>query len=71
MIIDGITYCFGPSTAMPQFGDRWPDGDDTLGFQAFHVTPEGIEYEFHPLLEVSTRTDGWGPGGHPKPEARN
>lgn len=70
MTIDGITFCFGPSTAMPQFGDRWPDGDDTLGFQAFAVTPEGISCEFHPLTEVSTRTDGWGPGGHPKPEAR-
>ena len=70
LTIDGITFCFGASTAMPQFGDRWPDGDDTLGFQAFTVTPDGIEFEFHPLTEVSTRTDGWGPGGHPKPEAR-
>ena len=68
--IDGITFCFGASTAMPQFGDHWPDGDDTLGFQTFTVTPEAIDFEFHPLTEVSTRTDGWGPGGHPKPEAR-
>ncbi|MCF7689716.1 MAG: metallophosphoesterase [Cephaloticoccus sp.] len=70
MTIDGITFCFGASTAMPQFGDRWSDGDDTLGFQAFTVTPTGIEYQFHPLSVVSQRTDGWGPGGHPKPEAR-
>ncbi len=68
--IDGITFCFGASTAMRQFGDHWPFGDDTLGFQAFTVSPAGIEFEFHPLAEISTRTDGWGPGGHPKPEAR-
>lgn len=64
--IDGITYIKGASTAMKQFGDRWPDGDDALGFQVFTVTPDGIEYEFHPLLRESTRTDGWGPGGHPQ-----
>ncbi len=72
--IDGITYIKGASTAMKQFGDRWPDGDDTLGFQVFTVTPNGIEFEFHPLTRISTRTDGWGPGGHPqgaKRAARN
>lgn len=64
--IDGITYIKGASTAMKQFGDRWPDGDDTLGFQVFTVTPDGIEFEFHPLTRISTHTDGWGPGGHPQ-----
>ena len=64
--IDGITYIKGASTAMKQFGDRWADGDDTLGFQVFTVTPDGIEFEFHPLSRISTRTDCWGPGGHPQ-----
>lgn len=64
--IDGITYIKGASTAMKQFGGRWPDGDDTLGFQVFTVTPDGIEFEFVPLTRESTRTDGWGPGGHPQ-----
>lgn len=68
--IDGITFCFGAATAMAQWTDRWPDGDPRLGFQVFTVTPEAIEYAFAPLATVSTRTDGWGPGGHPKPEAR-
>ena len=63
---DGITYIKGASTAMKQFGDRWPDGDDALGFQVFTVTPNGIEFEFHPLTRESTRNDGWGPGGHPQ-----
>ncbi len=62
---DGITYIKGASTAMKQFGDRWPDGDDTLGFQVFTVSPTGIEFEFHPLTRESTLT-GWGPGGHPQ-----
>ncbi len=67
---DGLTYCFGASTAFAQWADRWPDGDARLGFQVFTVTPSGIDYAFEPLAQVSTRTDGWGPGGHPKPDAR-
>lgn len=67
---EGITFCFGPSTAMPQWADRWADGDARLGFQVFTVTPDEINCTFEPLARVATRTDGWGPGGHPKPEAR-
>lgn len=70
MVIDGITFCFGASTATVQWADHWADGDPRQGFQVFTVTPEGIGYRFEPLTRVSTRTDGWGPGGHPKPEAR-
>lgn len=68
---DGITYCFGPSTAMPQWADRWADGDASLGFQVFTVRPDALDVEFVPLARVSDRTDGWGPAGHPKPEARH
>lgn len=68
--VEGITYCKGPSTTFPQFGDKFADGDDTLGFQVFTVTDDAVELTFVPLERVSTRTDGWGPGGHPKPEAR-
>jgi 3',5'-cyclic AMP phosphodiesterase CpdA len=68
--LDGLTFCFGASTAMPQWADRWPDGDPHLGFQVFTVTPDALDYSFQPLAAVSTRTDGWGPGGHPRPEAR-
>ncbi|MCB1104229.1 MAG: metallophosphoesterase [Opitutaceae bacterium] len=67
---EGMNYCFGASTAFAQWKDRWSDGDARLGFQVFTVTPDGIDYRFEPLSHVSTRTDGWGPGGHPKPEAR-
>jgi 3',5'-cyclic AMP phosphodiesterase CpdA len=66
----GMLHCKGPSTAFPQFGDRFPDGDDTLGFLSFTVTEDAIVPEFTALETVSHRTDGWGPGGHPKPEAR-
>lgn len=55
---------------MAQWADRWPDGDPRLGFQVFTVTPDAITYAFEPLTTVSPRTDGWGPGGHPRPEAR-
>jgi hypothetical protein len=68
--VAGITCCFGSSTAMPQWAGRWPEGDARLGFQVFTVTPDGIHCALEPLATVSTRTDGWGPGGHPKPEAR-
>lgn len=63
----GITYCFGASTSMAQWDDHWPDGDPRLGFQHFTVQPDRIDYAFEPLSQVSTRNDGWGPGGHPKP----
>lgn len=69
--IDGITYCFGASTAFGQWADRWPDGDARLGFNTFTVTPSGLDCHFEPLSRVSTRKDARGPGGHPKPEARN
>lgn len=69
-IIEGITFCFGASTAFSQWGDRWPDADPRLGFNVFTVTPEELKYRFEPLERVSTRKDIRGPGGHPKPEAR-
>lgn len=67
---EGITFGFGASTAFAQWSERWPDGDARLGFQVFTVTDAGITGEFVPLRSLSTRTDGWGPGGHPRPEAR-
>jgi len=69
--VDGIVYCKGPSTAFPQFGDHFPDGDDTLGFLTFTVTEDEVTPEFVPLRKVSKRTDARGPGGHPRPEARD
>lgn len=55
---------FAPATAFPQWGDRWPDGDDTLGFLQFIVGAEGIQSRFVPLRRRSTRR-GYGPGGNP------
>lgn len=71
LTFDGITYCFGAATAFAQWHQRWPDGDAALGFQVFAVTPQGIDCTFEPLAKISTRTDGWGPGGHPKPADRH
>lgn len=67
----GIRFDLAPATAMPQWGERWPDGDDTLGFFEFAVRGREMEKRFIPLERVSTRTDAYGPGGHPRPEARD
>ncbi len=68
---EGIRFDIGPSTAFPQWGDRWPDGDDTLGFLKYDIGDGGIECNFVPLREVSQRKDGYGPGGHPLPHLRD
>lgn len=67
---DGIRFHIGPSTAFSQWGDRWPDGDPTLGFLYFEVNEGGIDEAFVPLEQVSAK-EGYGPGGHPTPEQRD
>ncbi len=67
---EGIRFDIGPSTAFPQWGDRWEDGDDTLGFLNYEVTDDGIVHNFVPLAELS-EAEGYGPGGHPLPELRD
>ena len=69
--VDGIRFYKCAGIAMPQATDRWPDGDPRLGFYRFHVTDDGIQDTFIPLTEESTSTEGYGPGGHPKPEERD
>lgn len=67
---DGLHVHVAPSTAFPQWGDRWPEGDDTLGF--LHVTVSGGELaiRFVPLRETST-LEGYGPGGNPPLDGRD
>ena len=69
-VVEDIQFDIGPSTAFPQDADRWPDGDDTLGFLRYDVTDAGIASTFVPLEKVSGKK-GYGPGGHPLPEHRN
>ena len=68
---EGIHFDLAPATCFSQMKDFWPDGDTRLGFLKFTVSPEGLQKTFVPLKKESTRTDGYGPGGHPKPEARD
>ncbi len=68
--VDGIVFQFAPATAFPQFGHRWPDGDDTLGFMEFHVAEDSILPEFVPLESLS-QLKGYGPGGNPPEEGRD
>ncbi len=67
---DGIQYQIGPATCFPQWANRWPDGDATLGFLRYDVTEEGLTPTFIPLDKLSNRK-GYGPGGHPLPEDRD
>lgn len=67
----GIHFDLAPSTAFSQWDDHWVDGDPTLGFYRFDVAAARFEKTFVPLERVSTRTDGYGPGGHPPPEERD
>jgi hypothetical protein len=70
-VADGIHFDLAPGTAFSQWDNRWPDGDPTLGFYRFDVDEDGMHRTFVPLERVSTRTDGYGPGGHPTPEMRD
>ena len=69
--VEGMRFYRCAGIAMPQWADRWPDGDATLGFYRFDVTEQGITDTFIPLTQESQSTKGYGPGGHPKPEERN
>jgi hypothetical protein len=69
--VDGIRFYQSAATSFGQWADRFPDGDTTRGFYAAAVSDEEIDCRFVPLLSVSARTDGYGPGGHPRPEERD
>ena len=67
---EGIRWEIAPATSFGQWGDRWPDGDDTLGFLRYDVTDEGIVSTLVPLAKTY-QLEGYGPGGHPLPHARD
>ena len=68
---EGIRFYKAAATGFGQWADKWPDGDTTLGFFEFTVLPQGLEERFVPLEKVSARTDGYGLGGHPRPDQRD
>mgnify|MGYP001122149225 FL=1 len=68
---DGIRFYKAAATGFGQWADKWSDGDTTLGFYEFTVSDQGLEERFVPLEKVSTRTDGYGLGGHPRPDQRD
>jgi 3',5'-cyclic AMP phosphodiesterase CpdA len=67
---EGMDFHINPSTAFKQWGSRWPDGDDSLGFVRYDVTEDSIKDTFIPLARES-KAKGYGPGGHPLPEHRD
>ena len=68
---DGIRFYKAAATGFGQWADKWSDGDTTLGTYEFTVSDQGLEERFVPLEKVSTRTDGYGLGGHPRPDQRD
>lgn len=66
----GIRFEIAPATSFGQWGDRWEDGDATLGFLRYDVTDDGITSTFVPLAETYD-LQGYGPGGHPAPHVRD
>jgi 3',5'-cyclic AMP phosphodiesterase CpdA len=68
---DGIRFYKTAAPSFPQWTNRWPDGDGTLGFYTFEVSDAGIRETFVPLTNPSNRPDSYGPGGHPAPETRD
>lgn len=69
-VYDGVEILFAPSTAFPQWQNRWEDGDASLGFLHFTVDEGGIHHRFVPLEERS-RLKGYGPGGNPARDERD
>lgn len=70
-VVGDIAFDLAPGIWSSQFVNRWPDADGTLGFFEYTVTDNKMIKRFVPLDVVSTRTDGYGPGGHPLPETRD
>lgn len=70
-VAEGIHFDLAPGIAMGQYGARWPDGDDALGFLRYDVNGDEMTKTFIPLETVSASEDGYGPGGHVMPENRD
>jgi len=68
--VDGITFQISPATCSRQWEDRWEDGDASLGFLKYTVSDQGLKEEFIPL-DVESKTEGYGPKGHPAPHVRD
>ncbi len=67
---EGIRFEIAPATSFGQWANRWVDGDASLGFLKYDVSDAGIECTFVPL-EKTYCLEGYGPGGHPAPHARD
>lgn len=68
--VDGVQLHLAPATAFPQWGNRWSDGDDGLGFLHFTVAEGALTSRFVPLETISTAA-GYGPGGNPPVTGRD
>lgn len=68
--VEGMRYFQGAAVGgRPQWADKWPDGDPTIGFYRCDVSPQRIEVTFVPVEPPSTLAMR-GPLGHPLPHLR-
>jgi hypothetical protein len=70
VVARGVVFQYAPSTAFPQWAERWPDGDASPGFLHCLVSETGIEPKFVPLEKLSSKK-GYGPGGNPSLKERD
>jgi len=67
---DGVQIYLAPANGFPQWGERWPDGYDSLGFRQFQVSAGVLSAEFVARSGCRDRP-GYGPGGNPSREGRD
>ena len=68
---EGIRFEIAPGTSFAQWATRWPDGNPALGFLSYEVSDAGIGPSAFVPLAKTHQLEGYGPGGHPAPEARD
>ncbi|MDD5598307.1 MAG: metallophosphoesterase [Victivallaceae bacterium] len=64
VVYDNIVFDFAPSTTFGQYGDKWPDGDNTPGFYLFKINGKQVFKDFIPTAPLSSNEDAFGQGGH-------
>jgi len=69
--LEGFRYFQGAAVGgRPQWEDKYPDGDPTIGFYRCEVSESGIKVSFVPVDPLATE-EGYGPYGHPPMEKRD
>ena len=68
---DDIHFDLAPGVVASQWGDKWPDGDASLGFFRYDVAGSKMTKTFIPLGKESIAPGRYGLGGHTSVEQRD